>query len=55
MTGLQFSGYENTAKEESQHYPHLFCIITGNGPQKPYYKAQIEKRNYKNVTIVTPW
>lgn len=48
-------GYENTASEEQSHYPHLFCIITGKGPQKSYYMGQIAKRNFKHVTIVTPW
>lgn len=41
--------------DEKAHYPHLFCIITGKGPQKPFYMAQIAKRNYKNITIITPW
>lgn len=48
-------GYENATVDEKAHYPHLFCIITGKGPQKPFYMAQIAKRNYKNITIITPW
>lgn len=50
-----FLGYENAAKDEQQHYPHLFCIITGKGPQKPMYMGKIAKRNFKHVTIITPW
>lgn len=49
------SGYENTAGDEPSHYPHLFCIITGKGPQKSSYMGQIAKKNFKHVTIVTPW
>lgn len=49
------SGYENAANDEQQHYPHLFCIITGKGPQKPMYMGKIAKQYYKHVTIVTPW
>lgn len=50
-----FLGYEATAEDEQQHYPHLFCIITGKGPLKPMYMAKIMKRNFKHITIVTPW
>lgn len=49
------TGYEKAAAENRPHYPHLFCIITGKGPQKSAYLGQILKRNFKNVTIVTPW
>ena len=29
--------------------------ITGKGPQKSYYLEEIKKRNFKFISIVTPW
>lgn len=48
-------GYEQAAKDEPKHFPHLFCIITGKGPQKTAYLGKIAKLNFKNITVVTPW
>lgn len=48
-------GYEQASKDEPTHFPHLFCIITGKGPQKSAYLGKIAAMNWKNVTVVTPW
>jgi beta-1,4-mannosyltransferase len=41
------------------HLPRIIAIITGKGPQKEYYLAQIRKLNQKkkllNVVILTAW
>lgn len=55
LINLTILGYETMATGELSHYPHLFCIVTGKGPQKSYYMSQIAKKSFKNVTIVTPW
>ncbi|ALC46507.1 CG18012 [Drosophila busckii] len=47
--------YENVAVDEPQVYPPLLCIITGKGPQKAQYEAQIAKLQWQKVSIVTPW
>lgn len=46
--------YEIEAKS-STHYPKLICVITGKGPQKAYYKELLSKKNWSNVTVITPW
>lgn len=33
----------------------LIVAITGKGPQKNFYKKEIEKLAMKNIEIVTPW
>ncbi|CAH0395097.1 unnamed protein product [Bemisia tabaci] len=33
----------------------MLCVITGKGPEKDYYKEQIRNRQWKKVSIVTPW
>ncbi|XP_008214312.2 chitobiosyldiphosphodolichol beta-mannosyltransferase isoform X2 [Nasonia vitripennis] len=50
------SDYE-TECETSKNikFPDLICVITGKGPLKDFYKAIIEKKNWKHVTIITPW
>ncbi|XP_066913901.1 chitobiosyldiphosphodolichol beta-mannosyltransferase-like [Clytia hemisphaerica] len=35
--------------------PNLVCIITGKGPQKEFYKSKINKLNFQNIAIITPW
>lgn len=47
--------YESVATAEPQVYPSLLCIITGKGPQKSQYEAQIAKLQWRKVSIVTPW
>ncbi|CAG4963137.1 unnamed protein product [Colias eurytheme] len=46
--------YETT-HSLSKKLPKLICVITGKGPMKEYYKEQIAARNWKNVTVITPW
>lgn len=35
--------------------PDLICAITGKGPLKEFYKSIIELKNWKHVTVITPW
>ena len=46
--------YEN-AIGESCNLPDLICVITGKGPLKEFYMAIIKLKNWKHVTVVTPW
>lgn len=51
-----FTDYENECEtNENVKFPDLICAITGKGPLKDFYKAIIEKRNWKHVTVITPW
>ncbi|CAF4927572.1 unnamed protein product [Pieris macdunnoughi] len=52
MDALQV--YETTYNL-SRKMPKLVCVITGQGPMKEYYRNQIALRNWKNVTVITPW
>ncbi|XP_051174618.1 chitobiosyldiphosphodolichol beta-mannosyltransferase [Leptopilina boulardi] len=47
--------YEAACVENDLHLPKLICVITGKGPLKDFYIALIERRNWKNVTVITPW
>ncbi|BFF90293.1 chitobiosyldiphosphodolichol beta-mannosyltransferase [Drosophila madeirensis] len=47
--------YEKTALAEPQIYPALLCVITGKGPQKEQYEAEMGKMQWQKVNIVTPW
>jgi len=47
--------YEETAQAEPLVYPSLLCIITGKGPQKEHYVAEIEKLQWQKVSVITPW
>lgn len=47
--------YENSIVENLYNLPDLICIITGKGPLKNFYTAIIKLRNWKHVTIITPW
>lgn len=47
--------YEKVAVAQPNIYPALLCIITGKGPQKAQYQAQIAKLQWQKVSIVTPW
>lgn len=35
--------------------PDLICAITGRGPLREFYKAIVEKRDWKHVRVITPW
>ncbi|KAF8421497.1 glycosyl transferases group 1-domain-containing protein [Tirmania nivea] len=35
--------------------PHLLLIITGKGPQKSHYEAEIQKLDFQHITIHTAW
>merc|ERR1712096_454091 len=49
--------YEETIlKDENEtKLPNLLVVITGKGPQKPFYLDKIHKLALKHVQIVTPW
>ncbi|XP_014209476.2 chitobiosyldiphosphodolichol beta-mannosyltransferase-like [Copidosoma floridanum] len=48
--------YERECKSnETVKFPKLICAITGKGPLKDFYKAIIQKKNWKYVTVITPW
>ncbi|XP_013196971.2 chitobiosyldiphosphodolichol beta-mannosyltransferase [Amyelois transitella] len=54
MQALQV--YETTfSLSDHSKLPKLLCVITGKGPMKQNYVNQIAKRNWKYVTVVTPW
>ncbi|XP_053606641.1 chitobiosyldiphosphodolichol beta-mannosyltransferase [Plodia interpunctella] len=44
-----------TTETDKPKLPKLLCVITGKGPMKENYINQISKRNWKHVTVVTPW
>ncbi|KAL0271304.1 UNVERIFIED_CONTAM: hypothetical protein PYX00_008439 [Menopon gallinae] len=46
--------YEN-AKSASEPLPSLICAITGKGPLKEFYSDIIRRKNWKHVTVITPW
>ncbi|XP_076243537.1 chitobiosyldiphosphodolichol beta-mannosyltransferase isoform X2 [Calliopsis andreniformis] len=46
--------YEN-AIVQSCNLPDLICVITGKGPLKEFYMSIIKLKNWKHITIVTPW
>ena len=50
-----FAEYENAFNQETCNLPDLICIITGKGPLKEFYVAIIKLKNWKHITIVTPW
>ena len=33
----------------------MVVAITGKGPQKEYYLEEIKNKNFKKISIVTPW
>ena len=53
--------FENNLQEiESTHalvksLPHVVCVITGKGPKKEHYQAEISKRIWRHVEFCTPW
>lgn len=47
--------YEETAQAEPLVYPSLLCIITGKGPQKEHYAAEIARLQWEKVSVITPW
>ncbi|XP_076398244.1 chitobiosyldiphosphodolichol beta-mannosyltransferase isoform X2 [Megachile rotundata] len=47
--------YENMIVQCTCNLPDLICIITGKGPLKEFYKAIVKLKNWKHVTILTPW
>ncbi|XP_053998095.1 chitobiosyldiphosphodolichol beta-mannosyltransferase [Hylaeus anthracinus] len=47
--------YENAIVQETCNLPNLICVITGKGPLKEFYMAIIKLKNWKHVTIITPW
>ncbi|XP_031561291.1 chitobiosyldiphosphodolichol beta-mannosyltransferase-like, partial [Actinia tenebrosa] len=47
--------YEESASKESSGFPKIVCAITGKGPLKEYYKSIIATKNFKFVSICTPW
>lgn len=47
--------YENAFDQETCKLSDLICIITGKGPLKEFYVAIIKLKNWKHITIVTPW
>ncbi|XP_017113969.1 chitobiosyldiphosphodolichol beta-mannosyltransferase [Drosophila elegans] len=47
--------YEETAQAEPLVYPSLLCIITGKGPQKEHYAAEIDRLEWRKVSVITPW
>ena len=49
------SAYDEKAGNVESHLPRLLCVITGKGPQKEKYLAQISERKWSKVEVVTPW
>lgn len=47
--------YEASCIENDMQLPKLLCVITGKGPLKDFYIALIERKNWQNVTVITPW
>ncbi|PBC25382.1 Chitobiosyldiphosphodolichol beta-mannosyltransferase [Apis cerana cerana] len=47
--------YENAIVQNLYNLPNLICIITGKGPLKNFYTAIIKLKNWKHITIITPW
>ncbi|XP_043252084.1 chitobiosyldiphosphodolichol beta-mannosyltransferase [Colletes gigas] len=47
--------YENAITKNICNLPDLICVITGKGPLKEFYMAIIKLKNWKHVTIITPW
>jgi len=42
-------------KSSDDALPRVICIITGKGPLKDYYLNEIDRLNFENVKIITPW
>jgi len=51
---ILFLVYEAEA-EKSCDYPKLICVITGKGPLKEFYNNLISTKEWKNVSVITPW
>lgn len=47
--------YEEKATDNETKFPKLVCVITGKGPMKSHYQQKIAEREWKFVSIVTPW
>lgn len=47
--------YDEKATDNESNFPKLVCVITGKGPMKSYYQKKIAEREWKFVSIVTPW
>ncbi|XP_071651528.1 chitobiosyldiphosphodolichol beta-mannosyltransferase-like isoform X2 [Temnothorax longispinosus] len=47
--------YEDACEASELNLPDLICAITGKGPLKDFYMAIINLKNWKHVTVKTPW
>ncbi|KJE96881.1 beta-1,4-mannosyltransferase [Capsaspora owczarzaki ATCC 30864] len=47
--------YEEKAKVEENALPNIICLITGKGPMKAFYEAQIAAKQWLCVRIRTLW
>lgn len=50
-----FIEYEDACETGELNLPDLVCAITGKGPLKDFYMAIINLKNWKHVTVKTPW
>ena len=41
--------------DRKHHLPHLVVVITGKGPMKAFYEAEMRKQSWKYVRVVTRW
>nr|XP_011452682.2 chitobiosyldiphosphodolichol beta-mannosyltransferase [Crassostrea gigas] len=46
--------YDEAQREDSS-LPNLICVITGKGPQKEFYRNEIQNRQWKKVKFCLPW
>lgn len=49
------NNYEDACSENVANYPRLLCVITGKGPLKEHYINLIQKAQWKNIKVITPW
>ncbi|XP_020902415.2 chitobiosyldiphosphodolichol beta-mannosyltransferase [Exaiptasia diaphana] len=47
--------YEKHATDSNSNLPRLVCAITGKGPLKEYYQNLIAGKQFKFVSVCTPW
>lgn len=47
--------YDESVTDTDRKLPKLLCVVTGKGPLKEYYKAEIEAKGFSNVEVCTPW
>ncbi|XP_046603493.1 chitobiosyldiphosphodolichol beta-mannosyltransferase-like [Neodiprion virginianus] len=47
--------YETNCLNQVHGLPDIICFITGKGPLKEFYRAIMDRKNWRHITVITPW